>query len=76
MSDTDIHSGTDGKIEGCTNMGKIEADINVGGIAGAMAIEYDLDPEDDIASVGTNLLISDMKQKPLPLAVKLRFCYI
>ena len=39
MSDTDIHSGTDGKIEGCTNMGKIEADINVGGIAGAMALE-------------------------------------
>ena len=37
-------------------MGKIEADINVGGIAGAMAIEYDLDPEDDISAVGNRSL--------------------
>lgn len=70
MSDTDIHSGTDGKIEGCTNMGKIEADINVGGIAGAMAIEYDLDPEDDIASVGTKSLNFRYETKAVALGCK------
>ena len=51
-SDTDIYKSTEGKIESCVNMGKIEADLNVGGVAGSMAIEYDLDPEDDISSVG------------------------
>lgn len=55
-SDIDIYSSTEVKLEGCVNMGKIEADINVGGIAGAMAIEYDLDPEDDISAVGNRSL--------------------
>ena len=30
--------------------------MNVGGIAGSMAVEYDLDPEDDISRVGTQSL--------------------
>lgn len=47
VSDEDIANTTQGKVEGCTNTGVIEADVNVGGIAGAMAMEYDLDPEDD-----------------------------
>ncbi len=47
VSDEDIANTTQGKVEGCTNLGVIEADVNVGGIAGAMAMEYDLDPEDD-----------------------------
>ena len=46
-SDEDIDAVTLGKVRGCTNHGTVEADLNVGGIAGAMAIEYELDPEDD-----------------------------
>ena len=34
----------EGKIEGCTNRGTVEADMNVGGIAGTMAVENTLDP--------------------------------
>jgi len=46
-SDEDIDAVTLGKVRGSTNHGMVEADLNVGGIAGAMAIEYELDPEDD-----------------------------
>jgi len=37
----------DGVISGCKNYGKIHGDLNVGGIAGTMNIEYDGDPEFD-----------------------------
>lgn len=47
ISDADIVNTTQGKVQGCANAGVVEADVNVGGIAGAMAMEYDLDPEDD-----------------------------
>ncbi len=50
ISEDDTQSQTTGKISGCTNEGTIEGDLNVGGIAGQMAIEYDFDPEDDIAN--------------------------
>lgn len=46
-SEEDIANTVQGKVEGCSNAGIIEADVNVGGIAGALAMEYDLDPEDD-----------------------------
>lgn len=49
-SDEDISQTTQGKVQTCDNQGAVQGDINVGGIAGAMAIEYDLDPEDDRAS--------------------------
>lgn len=48
VSDEDIEKTKQGKIEGCYNSGAVEADRNTGGIAGAMAIEYADDPEDDI----------------------------
>lgn len=41
-----------GKALDCVNSGKVEGDVNIGGITGAMAIEFDLDPEDDIARNG------------------------
>jgi len=41
-----------GKITLCVNLGKVEADTNVGGIAGQIATEYDFDPEDDITLSG------------------------
>lgn len=48
VSDEDINSTKQGKIDSCTNYAPIEADRNVGGIAGAMAIDYSSDPEEDI----------------------------
>ncbi|MCM1044487.1 MAG: hypothetical protein NC417_03155 [Candidatus Gastranaerophilales bacterium] len=44
----DTESFRKGKIEGCCNEGSVEADTAVGGIVGQIAIEYDLDPEDDL----------------------------
>ncbi len=38
----------DGVISGCKNYGEIQGDLNVGGIAGTMNIEYDGDPEYDL----------------------------
>lgn len=52
VSEESLQSATLGKVYECTNYGKISADRNAGGIAGAMAIEYDLDPEDDLLSEG------------------------
>ena len=37
-----------GKINGCVNKGFINGDLNVGGIAGIIAFEYDSDREDDL----------------------------
>lgn len=45
-------SSSRGKALECVNSGKVEGDVNVGGITGAMAIEFDLDPEDDISQSG------------------------
>ena len=47
-SDEDIAATKLGKVAGCRNAGTVEADRNAGGVAGAMAIEHSLDPEDDI----------------------------
>ena len=46
----------EGKIEGGTNRGTVEADMNVGGIAGTMAVENTLDPEDDDKDENRSLL--------------------
>lgn len=48
----DTSSFQKGKLERCLNTGTVEADINVGGIVGLMATEYDVDPEDDIEVMG------------------------
>ena len=44
----DIDAVTQGKVFGCSNSGSVYGDINVGGVAGAMAIEQALDPEGDL----------------------------
>ena len=48
VSDQDIENAKQGKTADCVNFGKVESDRNTGGIAGAVAIEYSKDPEDDI----------------------------
>lgn len=51
-----IASQSDGKIENSINRGTIDADMNVGGIAGTMGVENLLDPEEDNKDDGTSLL--------------------
>ena len=56
VSEEEIQSTTLGKAQACRNHGTVEGDLCVGGIAGSMAVEYDLDPEDDVTRVGTESL--------------------
>ncbi|MCI8336996.1 MAG: hypothetical protein HFI72_07580 [Peptococcaceae bacterium] len=56
VSDKNTASITQGKIYASCNKGNVQADINTGGIAGAMAIEYDFDPEDDVVKQGKDSL--------------------
>ena len=43
-------------MEGCKNYGPVQADLNAGGIVGAVAIESDLDPEADVSFSGDSSL--------------------
>lgn len=52
VSDKDTADNFIGKIADCNNLGSIQGDLNVGGIAGAISLENDLDPEEDIQVVG------------------------
>ncbi|MBE6759692.1 MAG: hypothetical protein E7554_06335 [Ruminococcaceae bacterium] len=54
VSDNDTDEDTSGKVENCINNGSVDADVNAGGIVGAMSVENDLDPEDDFVSVGSS----------------------
>ena len=49
VSEEEIGEITYGKLFSSHNFGSICADINVGGIAGAIGVEYALDPEDDMS---------------------------
>ncbi len=51
-SDSDTEADRTAKITLCRNYGSITADLNAGGIAGAIAPENDLDPEEDITFFG------------------------
>ena len=65
VSDEEIEKTTRGKAYACRNSGEVEGDVNVGGIAGSMAIEYDLDPEDDITKVGSDSLNFTLKTRAI-----------
>ncbi len=52
ISSEDTIGRSDGKIADCKNFGQVNGDVSVGGIAGAMAVEYDFDPEGDIETIG------------------------
>ena len=51
-------SRSTGKVSACVNSGTVEGDLNVAGIAGSIAIEYDFDPEDDLTITGSRTLNS------------------
>lgn len=53
VSEEEIESAATGKVKNCTNYGVVEGDINVGGVAGSMAVDEE-DPEDNAA--GTSQL--------------------
>jgi len=56
VSDEDTEETLSGKVEHCVNEGSILADLNVGGIAGAMAMENDLDLLEDWEQIGEESL--------------------
>lgn len=56
VSDEDTDGDTEGKVFNCLNAGAVYADLNAGGITGAMARENDLDPEDDTQISGSRSL--------------------
>lgn len=56
VSDKDTDEDLTGKVEGCENYGSILADMNAGGITGAMAVENDLDHEETVTVTGSNSL--------------------
>lgn len=51
VSDTSavhINAVVYGKAKNCVNAGYVYGDLNVGGVAGSMSIEYEFDPENDV----------------------------
>lgn len=50
-SQENAEESMDATIASCTNSGNVKADLNVSGIAGTMAIEYDFDLESDITGL-------------------------
>lgn len=50
-SQEDAETSTEATIADCKNSGEVRADINVSGIAGTMAIEYDFDLESDVTGI-------------------------
>lgn len=58
-------TSTDGRVKLCVNRGKVEGDINVGGIAGDMGVEYEFDLENELMSVFTasNIISSSYQSK-------------
>ncbi len=50
VSDAALESITRGKLYACANDGPVNGDLCVGGVAGSLAIEHELDPEDDALS--------------------------
>lgn len=56
VSDADTAEDKSAKVEACSNYGPVQADLNAGGIVGAVAIESDLDPEADVSISGNSSL--------------------
>lgn len=50
-SEENAEESIDSTVANCVNNGRVEADLNVSGIAGTMAIEYDFDLESDITGL-------------------------
>ncbi len=66
-SDADTEDDTSGKVADCKNHGQILADLNAGGIVGAMSLENDLDPESDIQILGNSSMNYDCEVRAVVL---------
>ncbi len=66
ISEEEIDSITNGKVFSSNNSGSVYGDINVGGICGAMGLEYELDPEDDMSG---ELSVTQKKQYQLKAVI-------
>ena len=64
-SEEDAETSTDATIAECQNAGEVKGDINVSGIAGTMAIEYDFDLESDVTGIEDARLNSTFQTKSL-----------
>lgn len=67
VSDEDTPEEVNGKVDACQNFGSVDGDINVGGIAGAMAFENDMDPESDLQFSGDPSLNFDSEVRAVIL---------
>lgn len=56
VSDADTEEDFTSKIAVSVNLGPVIGDANIGGIVGTMAVENDLDPEDDVLVTGESSL--------------------
>ncbi len=56
ISDSDTPDDLTGKVMDCENFGTVSGDVNVGGVAGTVGWENDLDPEDDFQISGEKSL--------------------
>ena len=67
ISDRDAAEILSGKVEKCTNSGPVLADLNAGGVVGAIAFENDLDPESDLQIGGDSSLNFDTQLRAVIL---------
>ena len=68
VSDMDTPEDITGKVESCNNSGSVLADMNAGGIAGAIAPENDLDPDEDVEVSGKESLNFDSELRSVILS--------
>lgn len=66
-SEVNMDTVTKGKLSLCTNYGTVYGDTCVGGVVGSMAIENELDPEDDMAELAEASLNTRYEQKAVIL---------
>ena len=68
VSDNDTDTDLTAKIHHCRNQGRVQGDWNIGGIAGAIALENDLDPESDLQIIGNTSFNYDMQLRAVILS--------
>lgn len=67
-SDLDTQNDRTSKVQSCLNNGAVSGDLNVGGIAGAIAFENDIDPDADIHLLGQSSFNFDMEVRAVILS--------
>ena len=68
ISDLDTPEDITGKIASCGNLGSVTADMNAGGIVGAIAPENDLDPDEDVEVSGEESMNFDSEVRAVVLS--------